>query len=68
MAEAQGYCPIQQNNRLGAMGTPVKVVIKGEPVFLCCAACKQKALADPDGTLATVAKLKARAKPAEVQK
>jgi hypothetical protein len=46
-------------HRLGSMGTPVKVVISGKPVFLCCEGCREKALADPDGTLAKAEKLKA---------
>ena len=57
LAEAQGTCPILKN-RLGSMGPPVKVVIDGQTVFLCCAACKEKALANTKQTLATVADLK----------
>jgi hypothetical protein len=34
-AEAQGYCPINQGQRLGAMGVPHKLTINGKPVFLC---------------------------------
>ena len=44
------------------MGTPVKVTVKGQPVFLCCDGCKKKALGDPDKTLAAVEKLKADGK------
>jgi membrane fusion protein, copper/silver efflux system len=62
LAEAQQFCPIEQENRLGVMGKPVRVLIKGQPVLLCCPGCVDKALASPDQTLATVAKLKARAK------
>ena len=40
------------------MGTPLKVEVNGEPVFLCCKGCKAKALRDADATLATVAKLR----------
>jgi hypothetical protein len=61
LAEAQQFCPIAKDSRLGSMGTPVKLEIKGQVVFLCCAGCKEAALADPDATLAKVAKLKARA-------
>jgi RND family efflux transporter MFP subunit len=35
MAAAQKYCPVNQDTRLGSMGPPVKVMIKGKPVFLC---------------------------------
>src|SRR5262249_3435145 len=38
-AEAQKWCAIETENELGAMGTPIKVVLKGEPVFLCCKMC-----------------------------
>ncbi len=59
LAEAQRFCPIQTGNRLGAMGVPVKVLVKGRPVFLCCEGCKDDALAEPDRTLAEVEKRKA---------
>jgi hypothetical protein len=62
LAEAQGYCPIQES-RLGSMGVPVKVTIKGQPVFLCCKGCHEDALAHPEQTLAKVEKLKAGTKP-----
>jgi Cu(I)/Ag(I) efflux system membrane fusion protein len=57
-AEAQRFCPVQGENRLGTMGPPVKVVVKGQPVFLCCKGCRPKALADPDGTLDKAEKLR----------
>jgi Cu/Ag efflux protein CusF len=57
LAQAQGTCPITKN-RLGSMGPPVKVLIDGQIVFLCCPACKEKALANSKQTLATVADLK----------
>jgi hypothetical protein len=62
LAEVQRFCAIQQENRLGSMGVPVKVMVKGRPVFLCCESCREEALAHPDQTLATVEKLKARGK------
>jgi Cu/Ag efflux protein CusF len=60
LVEAQDYCPIQTLNRLGSMGKPVKVMINGQPVFLCCPGCKEEALKYPDGTLAKVEELKRR--------
>jgi hypothetical protein len=57
-AEAQKFCAIQTKNRLGSMGTPVKITVKGKPVFLCCNMCVSKAQAEPDKTLASVADLK----------
>ena len=35
LALAQKYCPIRQDNLLGSMGPPVKVLLKNQPVFLC---------------------------------
>ena len=61
LAEAQKYCAIETENRLGSMGKPFKVEVKGQPVFLCCEGCKKRALASPDKTLETVKELKARA-------
>ena len=46
------------DNVLGSMGPPVKVMIDGQPVFLCCGGCKKKALEHPQETLAKVAELK----------
>jgi Cu(I)/Ag(I) efflux system membrane fusion protein len=62
LAELQRQCPIL-GTPLGAMGTPVKIEVEGEPVFLCCAACKEEALANPRKTLAKVAALKKGALP-----
>ena len=63
LVAAQEFCAIS-DERLGEMGPPVKLVIKGQPVFLCCGGCKKKALADPDKTLAKVEELKAKVKAA----
>jgi hypothetical protein len=57
LAEAQKLCPVQKN-RLGTMGTPVKVLLKGKPVFLCCTGCVKDAEADPEKTLAAAAETK----------
>jgi hypothetical protein len=62
LAEAQRYCPILTDNQLGVMGKPVKVMVNGQPVLLCCKGCVNKALADPVKTLAKVVEVKARAK------
>lgn len=59
IAVAQRYCAVQSKSDLGSMGTPVKVMLEGKPVFLCCGGCKKSALAKPKATLATVEKLKA---------
>ena len=51
LAEAQKYCPVLSDSRLGSMGAPVKLTVAGETVFICCEGCKSKALADPEATL-----------------
>lgn len=58
LADSQRYCPMMDSTRLGAMGTPVKVMIDGKPVFLCCAGCEEDATAEGKKTLAKVEKLK----------
>jgi uncharacterized protein (TIGR03000 family) len=60
LAEAQKVCAVQPENLLGSMGVPVKVMIQGQPVFLCCKGCQEKALENPDQTLAKVKELKAK--------
>jgi RND family efflux transporter MFP subunit len=62
LVEAQGYCPVLTDNRLGIMGKPVKVMVKGQPVFLCCKGCVNAALTDPTKTLAKVDQVKSHAK------
>lgn len=58
LAEQQRYCPILSDSRLGSMGPPHKVVVDGQPVFLCCEGCEQDALAHPEETLAAVKQLR----------
>ncbi|VTU01697.1 Secreted protein OS=Rhodopirellula europaea SH398 GN=RESH_00384 PE=4 SV=1 [Gemmataceae bacterium] len=62
LVEAQEWCVVNSDERLGSMGPPLKLDIKGRPVFVCCKGCKKKAEADPDKTLAKVDDLKAKAK------
>ena len=62
LAVAQGWCPVESENRLGAMGKPIKVMVKGQPVFLCCKGCQTRALAAPDQTLARAREQQARVK------
>jgi hypothetical protein len=61
LAEAQGVCPIQPEKRLGVMGVPVKVMLQGRAVFLCCKGCGDDAVENPDRTLTKVAALQAKA-------
>jgi uncharacterized protein (TIGR03000 family) len=60
LAEAQGFCAVQESNPLGTMGVPTKVTLKGQPVFLCCPGCREKAERDTDTILARVQALKAK--------
>lgn len=59
LAEAQKFCATDPESRLGSMGQPVKITVKGEPVFLCCKGCEKTARQDEDKTLAEVRKLRA---------
>jgi Cu(I)/Ag(I) efflux system membrane fusion protein len=65
LAEAQRFCPVLRSNRLGVMGTPFKIMMGEQPVFLCCNGCEAEARAHPERTLARVAQRKGNAKPAE---
>ncbi len=58
IAEKQQFCPILSENKLGAMGVPIKVMLDDQPVFLCCDGCKKQAQDHPQETLAKVQKLK----------
>jgi Cu(I)/Ag(I) efflux system membrane fusion protein len=58
LAEEQRFCPILQTNRLGSMGPPVKIILDGKPVFLCCPSCEGKARANTQRTLDKVEDLK----------
>jgi membrane fusion protein, copper/silver efflux system len=59
LAASQRFCAVIEKSRLGSMGPPVRVVLNGEPVFLCCKGCEQAAKADPQGTLARAKQLRA---------
>jgi Cu(I)/Ag(I) efflux system membrane fusion protein len=58
MAQAQGFCPVLSDNRLGSMGTPVKLTMEGQTVFVCCSGCEKQAFANAKDTLAKVMQLK----------
>lgn len=58
LAEEQGFCAVETKNPLGSMGVPVKVMVKDQPVFLCCDGCETRAKAHADRTLARVQQLK----------
>lgn len=54
----QRFCPIMTYDRLGSMGTPLKVMIEGKPVFLCCKGCVEDAQKGGAATVKTVMKLR----------
>ena len=58
LAEAQLFCPIEEGSRLGSMGTPIKLMLEGKPVFLCCKGCEDGARENIKTTLAKVEEIK----------
>lgn len=65
LVEAQEWCVVSMDERLGSMGAPIKLMIKGQPVFVCCSGCRKKAEADPDRTLSKCEELKVKVKSAK---
>src|SRR4051812_4606682 len=61
LAEQQKVCP-DSGEPLGSMGVPIKVMVRGQPVFVCCKGCEKGVLEDPDATLKKVEELKAKNK------
>lgn len=61
LAETQKYCAVFNDKLLGTMGRPIKLVVKGQPVFVCCPGCEDEVIGDPDRILAIVERLKAKA-------
>ncbi len=60
LARQQAFCAIDQDSRLGSMGPIHKMMIKGQPVFLCCKGCVAEAAAHQDDTLLKVQNLMSR--------
>lgn len=60
LARTQVFCAIDQDSRLGSMGPIHKVMVKNQPVFLCCKGCAAEATAHPDETLLKVQNLMSR--------
>ncbi len=57
IAEQQRYCPIMESVRLGEMGRPFKVTVKGVTAFVCCENCVQLVQEEPDRALAKISRL-----------
>jgi Cu/Ag efflux protein CusF len=53
IAEWQRECP--NGGPLGLMGVPIKLTVKGQPVFICCEHCKEDVEKNPDDMLKRVA-------------
>jgi Cu(I)/Ag(I) efflux system membrane fusion protein len=68
LAQAQRFCPILANSRLGGMGPPVKLMLDGETVFVCCENCVEQAKADPKKTVEIVQRLRAAGAKADDKK
>ena len=63
LAASQKFCPILTDSQLGSMGVPIKVMVKDQPVFVCCNGCTKQAAKEADATLKKVADLRAGKKP-----
>lgn len=55
LAKAQKVCPVT-DAKLGSMGTPMAVEVKGKRVFLCCEGCEEEIKDNPDKYLAKLSK------------
>jgi hypothetical protein len=55
LAVKQKICPVS-GEKLGSMGAPKKVDVKGRAVFICCDGCREQLLAKPDEYLAKIDK------------
>lgn len=60
LVDAQEWCVISTDEKLGSMGPPIKLDIQGQPVFVCCKGCTKKAESNPEKTLKTLSELKAK--------
>jgi hypothetical protein len=60
LAEQQKFCALDGESRLGSMDKPFKLMLLGEPVFLCCKGCRQEALSNPEKTVARAKELRAK--------
>ena len=58
LVKAQRFCPMMTYSRLGAKGTPVKVMVGDKPVFLCCKRCTENVVKGGEKTVKTVMKLR----------
>ncbi len=59
LAKAQEVCPVS-DQKLGSMGTPIRIEHDGRVIFFCCAMCKPKFEKDPETYLAKLQKKESR--------
>jgi hypothetical protein len=57
-AERQRWCVVQDDSPLGSMGVPLKLMVDGKPVFICCEGCRSEVLDKPAETLKKLEQLK----------
>jgi uncharacterized protein (TIGR02231 family) len=57
LAEAQIYCAIDHESALGTMGPIIKVMAKGQPMFVCCRGCEAEVKRHPDDAILQLQKL-----------
>jgi hypothetical protein len=60
LAQKQRYCVISEESRLGSMGKPIKLMLGGETVFLCCEGCEEAAKAKAQDSAAKAKALRAK--------
>jgi hypothetical protein len=53
LAVKQKICPVS-DAALGSMGTPIKLSVAGQDVFICCECCEQPLKDEPDKYLANI--------------
>lgn len=53
LALQQRICPVT-GEQLGSMGVPIKVVVRGRPVFVCCKGCVTQLQENPEKFLKTI--------------
>ena len=49
----QKLCPVT-DEPLGSMGAPVKLIVEGRPLFICCKGCEREVRAEPKKYLAKI--------------
>jgi hypothetical protein len=55
LAQKQKICPVTGES-LDSMGGPIRVLVNGKPVFICCEGCRKPLLKEPAKYLARIAK------------